>query len=63
MTNYFNGNDLDWNPNTSDERRKHQRRTGRDRREMLRFDLDKLDRRMSTDRRRSATSWGNAQPI
>jgi len=45
------------------ERRKSQRRTGKDQRDMIRFELDKEDRRSGNDRRKSATGWGSSQPI
>lgn len=48
---------------TGSERRKTQRRTGKDQRDMIRFELDKEDRRSGNDRRKSVTSWGSDQPI
>lgn len=48
---------------TGTEKRKGQRRTGKDQRDMIRFELDKEDRRSGNDRRKSATSWGSNQPI
>jgi hypothetical protein len=48
---------------TGTERRKSQRRTGKDQRDMIRFELDKDDRRSGNERRKSATSWGSNQPI
>ena len=48
---------------TGTERRKSQRRTGRDQRDMIRFELDKDDRRSGNERRKSATYWGSNQPI
>jgi len=52
-----------WNYTGQDDRRKEQRRTGKDQREMIRFELDKSDRRSGKDRRGSATSWGSDDPI
>ncbi len=52
-----------WNHTGKDDRRKEQRRTGKDQREMIRFELDKDDRRSGKDRRGSATSWGSDDPI
>jgi hypothetical protein len=48
---------------TGTERRKSQRRTGNDQRDMIRFELDKDDRRSGNERRESATSWGSSQPV
>jgi hypothetical protein len=48
---------------TGIERRKSQRRTGKDQRDMIRFELDKEDRRSGNERRKSATSWGSSQPV
>lgn len=48
---------------TGADRRKSQRRTGKDQRDMIRFELDKEDRRSGNDRRKSATSWGSSQPV
>jgi hypothetical protein len=45
------------------ERRKSQRRSGKDQRDMIRFELDKDDRRSGNERRKSATSWGSSQPV
>jgi hypothetical protein len=39
------------------ERRREERRSGHDRREELRFDADKPDRRSGTDRRASGHRW------
>lgn len=52
-----------WHHTGEDDRRKKQRRTGKDQREMVRFELDKDDRRSGKDRRGSATSWGSDDPI
>jgi hypothetical protein len=43
--------------------RKGQRRTGKDQRDMIRFELDKEARRSEIERRKSATSWGSSQPV
>lgn len=66
MANYINANDLKWNKNTSAERRKDERRTGTERREVIRFEVELRERRdssSSNDKRRAATSWGGTQPI
>jgi len=47
----------------SDERRHDQRRLAKDRREMIRFELDKDDRRHGKDRRSNVTHWGTDQPV
>ncbi|MDH5358031.1 MAG: hypothetical protein OEY48_07085 [Gammaproteobacteria bacterium] len=52
-----------WHHTGKDDRRKGERRSGKDQREMLRFELDKEDRRSGKDRRGSATSWGSDDPI
>jgi hypothetical protein len=47
-----------------EERRKGPRRTGDDRRDMIRFEPDKADRRTRKDRRGSKDNWGdNDKPI
>ncbi|NQZ54583.1 MAG: hypothetical protein HRT93_10075 [Piscirickettsiaceae bacterium] len=53
------------NQNTTgeDNKRKGERRTGHDQREMIRFEIDKQDRRAHKDRRGSATSWGTDDPV
>ena len=48
---------------TGTERRKSERRTGKDQRDMIRFEIDKEDRRSGNDRRKSVTSWGSSQPV
>ena len=48
---------------TGTEHRKSQRRTGKDQRDMIRFELDKEDRRSGNERRKSATAWGSSQPV
>lgn len=48
---------------SDEERRKAERRSGKDQREMIRFELDKDDRRSGTDRRSDATSWGTDDPV
>ena len=55
--------DTKHNQYTGIERRKGERRTGKDQREMIRFELDKEDRRSGDERRKSATSWGSSQPV
>lgn len=45
------------------DKRKNQRRTGKDQRDMIRFELDKEDRRSGNDRRSSVTAWGSSQPV
>ncbi|MDT8371391.1 MAG: hypothetical protein RQ783_05270 [Gammaproteobacteria bacterium] len=52
-----------WHYTGEEDRRKKQRRTGKDQREMIRFELDKDDRRSGKDRRGSATSWGSDDPV
>ena len=52
-----------WHHTGADDRRKGERRSGHDQREMLRFELDKEDRRSGKDRRGTATSWGSDDPI
>lgn len=54
---------LKWNESTTEERRKSERRSGKDQREMIRFELDKEDRRSGVDRRSDATSWGTDDPV
>ena len=44
------------------DRRNSERRTGKDQREMIRFELDKEDRRSGHDRRQSNESW-DSDPI
>lgn len=52
-----------WHHTGADDRRKAERRSGRDQREMIRFEPDKEDRRSAKDRRKSATHWGTDKPI
>jgi len=52
-----------WVASVSEDRRKAERRTGKDQREMIRFELDKEDRRSGNDRRSSVTSWGSDDPV
>ena len=52
-----------WHHTGSDNRRKGERRDGKDRREMIRFELDKDDRRSGKDRRKKATDWGSDKPL
>jgi len=61
MTDTETSDGLKWN--TTEERRKAERRSGKDQREMIRFELDKDDRRSGNDRRSSATSWGSDDPV
>lgn len=48
---------------TGTNRRKSQRRTGKDQRDMIRFELHKEDRRSGNERRKSVTSWGSSKPV
>lgn len=52
-----------WHHTGGDDRREKERREGHDRREMIRFELDKEDRRDGKDRRGHATSWGSDKPV
>lgn len=52
-----------WHHTGSEDRRKKERRAGQDRREMIRFELEKEERRSGKDRRGKATSWGSDKPI
>ena len=52
-----------WHHTGTEDRRKEQRRTGKDRREMIRFEIDKDDRRSGKDRRDKATDWGSDKPL
>lgn len=52
-----------WHHTGREDRRLEQRRGGHDRREMIRFELDKEDRRSGDDSRGSATSWGSDKPV
>ncbi|MDC9726033.1 MAG: hypothetical protein PSN44_09005 [Gammaproteobacteria bacterium] len=52
-----------WDPKSSYEQRKSERRSGHDQREMIRFELNKSDRRSGEDRRSSAISWGSDDPV
>ena len=52
-----------WNHTGADDRREEERRLGHDQREMIRFELDKDDRRSGKDRRGTATSWGSDDPV
>ncbi len=47
----------------TEEKRKGQRREAHDRRDMIRFELEKDDRRSGKDRRVSVTDWGTDQPV
>jgi len=46
-----------------EDRRSSERRSGHDQREMIRYELDKSDRRSDDDRRQSVTSWGTDDPV
>jgi len=50
-----------WNHTGADDRRKDQRRKAIDRRDMIRFEVEKEDRRKGKDRR--GKDWGTDQPI
>ncbi len=52
-----------WHHTGNEDRRKTIRRAGHDRRDMIRFELDKDDRRSRNDRRRGARNWGSDKPI
>ena len=52
-----------WNHTGNEDRRDQERREAHDRREMIRFELDKEDRRQGKDRRGQATSWGTDRPV
>jgi len=49
--------ELQQEKNSAADRRNSERRTGKDQREMIRFELDKEDRRKGNDRRKSNESW------
>ena len=50
-----------WNHTGSEDRRKEQRRKAVDRRDLIRFEVEKDDRRKGKDRRGS--NWGTDQPV
>ena len=54
-----------WHHTGAEDRRKEERREAGDRREMIRFELDKDDRRnhKHEDRRGKATTWGSDKPV
>lgn len=52
-----------WHYTGTEDRRKVERRSGHDQRDMIRFEIDKEDRRSGKDRRGTATSWGSSDPI
>lgn len=60
---------MDFNSNSSwqayhPDRRQQERRQGGDRREMIRFEPDKTDRRRGRDRRQQGhDGWGQGEPI
>ena len=45
------------------DRRRYNRRLAVDRRDMIRFEIEKEDRRKGKDRRGSVTDWGTDQPV
>ena len=47
----------------ADDRRRAHRREAHDRRDMIRFELEKEDRRSGKDRRSTVTNWGTDQPV
>ena len=50
-------------PYNGPERRVAQRRCGHDRRAMVRFELDKADRRQLEDRRKSTNAWDKGHTL
>ena len=52
-----------WNHTDDEDRRKGERRTGQDQRDMIRFEPDKTDRRSGKDRRREGNAWSGKKPI
>lgn len=51
-------------PDYGKELRRQERRSGQERREMIRFDLTEIPRRSGKDRRQvSQDSWQSAQPL
>lgn len=52
-----------WHHTGSDDRRIAQRREAKDRRDMIRFEIEKDDRRTGKDRRGTVTDWGTDQPV
>lgn len=48
---------------THHESRQSQRRIGHDRRDMIRFEPDKDDRRTRSDRRQGNQTWRDNQPV
>lgn len=51
------------NPLTQTKSRFIQRRTGHDRRDMIRYEPDKDDRRVQADRRRGNQMWRDNEPV
>jgi len=51
------------NPLTQTKSRFIQRRTGHDRRDMIRFEPDKDQRRLGFDRRKGNQTWRDNQPV
>ena len=52
-----------WHHTGNEDRRKGERRSGQDRRDMIRFEPDKDDRRKGRDRRGDKDNWGDIDPI
>ena len=52
-----------WHHTGTEDRRKGERRTGEDQRDMIRFEPDKADRRSGRDRRRDGNAWAGKKPI
>jgi len=52
-----------WHHTGADDRRRAQRREAKDRRDMIRFEIEKEDRRTGKDRRGSIPDWGTDQPV
>ena len=50
-------------PYSGPERRRVQRRSGHDRRAMVRFELDKSDRRRLEDRRKTTNVWDRGHTL
>jgi len=59
MSDSLANDDLQSRPENVEERRKSQRRSGHDQRDMIRFELEKIDRRSGKDRRVSNALWGS----
>lgn len=52
-----------WHHTGAEDRRKGERRTGTDQRDMIRFEPDKKDRRSGIDRRRDGNAWSGKKPL